>query len=174
MKRSNLLVAVAVAGSMFGSLAAAQVTPGGQGNYRVPSPTQERRDDRWDLKRLQSLRDRLQYGIRSHDKRALWAVDADLRSYLASELREQRNEVTESQEDLRGGKALRSEARELRAERRDLTRLRQIDSELQKMYGRRNRRSLDRRAILTDELVKLEREQLREARRQTSLPYAWR
>ncbi len=186
MKRSNLLIAVALFGSTVGSLAAAQVTPGGKENYRRPPVVQaperrapvvqvsDRRDDRWDLSRLEAVRDRLNQANRGHRRQALTAVDSDLKAYLAAELREQRAEVRDSQEDLRGGKGLRADGRELRADRRDLKRLKEIDADLKKVYGRVDRQSFSQRQKLVGELVDLARQELRADRSPIHRSYAWR
>ncbi|MDQ3263928.1 MAG: hypothetical protein M3Y59_09735 [Myxococcota bacterium] len=176
MKRSNLLIAVALFGSTVGSLAAAQVTPGGKENYRRAPVVQvpERRDDRWDLRRLESVQQRLDRASRGHRRQELRAVDSDLRAYLAAELREQRAEVMDAQADVRGGKASRADGRELRTERRDLKRLREIDSDLKKVYGRVDRHSYTQRQKLVQQLVDLARQELRADRNPIHRSYAWR
>lgn len=174
MKRTLMLATLTFA-TTFGSLAAAQV-PGGHPNY-FPSQkvevVRERRDDRWDLQRLEALQQRF---VRAQKQRwvsrgELASIDTELQRYLAAELREGRYELTSANEELkdqRRGKDYRGAVvdakRDQKVERKSLQQVRTIDQKLRKLYGRYDPRSVYARAKLIDQLVILAKAEVRDGR----------
>jgi hypothetical protein len=178
MKRASLMAAVLAFGSTFASVAVAQPRPPASTHQASPLVTGTSREDRWDARQVQALRDRFAVARRRLDRAGLRSVEADLQRYLALELRETHAEAAEVRADERRSVreagayprgADRADVREARAEvrqeSRELTRLRAIDRELKPLYGRHDRVSLSRKDALLGELVQLAKREVRQDRK---------
>lgn len=172
MKRTLMMATLTLA-TTFGSLAVAQV-PGGKPNFfpnKKVEITQPRQDDRWDLQRLQALEQRFASAQKKRwlNRGEVARIDAELQQYLTAELQEARFELASANEELkdqRRGKDYRGKVvdakRDQQAERKTLQQLRLIDQQHEKLQGRYDTRSLNARATLIDQLVKLAKAELRE------------
>ncbi|SEM88250.1 hypothetical protein SAMN05444354_12513 [Stigmatella aurantiaca] len=152
---------------------------------------QEQRDDRWDLKQLENLIARFDTATSHRHRDALRQVDADLRAYVALELKETRYELSDAQSevrrdhhelhDARGRREFqdaqhdrRDDVRDVRRESESLKRTRVIQRELEDLYGRMDRNSLHHKRALMMELLQLaraeqaqNRKEIREDRRES-------
>ncbi|MDC0714829.1 hypothetical protein POL68_40650 [Stigmatella sp. ncwal1] len=155
---------------------------------------QEQRDDRRDLKQLENLIARFDaaWSRRHHD--ALRQVDADLRAYVAADLAENRYELSDAQAEVRrdthevrdaryahdrrefqdAQRDRRDDKRDVRVEAEALRRTRGIQRELEGLYGRVDRNSLERKRSLMMELLQMarteqehNRQEIREDRRES-------
>lgn len=177
MKRTLMLATLTFA-TTFGSIAAAQA-PGGKANYfpsqkvEITNDVRERRDDRADLRKLEALQDRFiaTQKRRWVNRHELGNIDAELKQYLAAELREARYELNDANaeiKDQRRGKDYRGAVVaakvDQKVERKSLQQVRAIDHKLSKLYGRYDVRSLNAKGKLINELVVLAKAELRDGR----------
>ncbi len=164
MKRSQKMFAVLFLGSsLAGAGAAFAAPPPGVPTVRASTvKASEVRDELWDLKKLERLQDRFALARSRNDRGILKQVEAELRQFLDSELREARADVREAKFDARRGERLAR--REVREESRSLARIRAIDRELDSLYRRFDRRSMAKKSELIRELVKLAKAEVADAR----------
>ena len=173
MKVSKSMIAMFAAGSiLLGAAAFAQpavhrstpVVParGGQ-------EAREVREELWDLRKLEQLQDRFAVARAHHNTVVMRQVENELQRYLSEELRETQQDVREAKRDQRYSKAARAEVRK---ETKELKRIRAIDRELTKLYGRYTRDAIAKKSKLIKELVTLARAEVREARKDAR--YVWR
>jgi len=150
----GILAALIVSSTLSAGAAIAQPPPGVPARPLPAKADGDRRDARWDLKKLQDLQDRFAIARKRDDRRALKRIENELQQYVASELREFRSEVRE-------GRTTRAEYRQ---ESRERQRIRAIDRELERLYRRYDRSSMKRKSALISELVQLAKADLRDAR----------
>jgi hypothetical protein len=138
----------------------------------------EIRDDRRDLARLEGLLERYDAARASRNRREMLQVEDEIARTLAREASEARAEAARSRAELRreahdgrrdpsdDRRELRDDRRDLRDDRRDAHRVAAIEREFGSLRGRMNRRSLDRKRVLLDELRRMALAELREDRRE--------
>lgn len=144
------------------------------------------RDGRRDLDRIEKIRDDYRRAITGRSARAVNRVEARLTAWLDEELREDRREVRQDKRELQRSRrelrrdaryetrrGVRDDRRDRRDDRRDLALERgerqrhlQLERELRGLLGRKDRRSLQRKAAILDELVSLQRAELRQDRQE--------
>ncbi len=96
MNRTRGIFAALIIGSTLSAGAAIAKPPPGMPARTQPAVADgDRRDARWDLKKLQDLQDRFAIARKRDDRKALKRVENELQQYVASELREFRSEVRE-------------------------------------------------------------------------------
>jgi hypothetical protein len=152
MSLKGLFSAALLLGS---ALASAQMPPPGvpHGGLRTGHSVKPegQRDDLRDLQQLEQIRDRMGAIRGRRNLPQMRSVDADLRAYVNAEWKESRREQVNP--NFRG-------PRDTRLEQRQLAQVRSISAELDRLYGRYDMRSWDRRRTLVNELVSLARAEL--------------
>lgn len=132
----------------------------------------ELRDDRRDLRWYRDLLARYDTARTRRDRFALRAVEDEVSSALARELRESRIELARSDREVRqewreGDRhGMNDDLRDRHDDRRDLRRIAAIDREFTSLRGRMDRRGLERKRTLIVELNRLAQAELREDHRE--------
>ncbi|MBZ4335277.1 hypothetical protein NR800_35815 [Corallococcus interemptor] len=141
----------------------------------------ETRDDRYDLRHVESLLSRYDSARGRAARRDLLQVEEDVRRYVASELNETRRELAQDKQEARASarevrhdgyryddrKDHRDDVRDARQESRALRQTRSIAQELNALYGRLDSGSLSRKRMLLADLVQLARTETAQNRQET-------
>jgi hypothetical protein len=165
MMRTTL---AAVALAALPALAKAQPLPPAPNRADRAQDRRELRDDRRDLLEAQALLARWEDARARRDRRALAAAEDDVLRALDRELREARAELGRSRgeawHDRGDPREWRDGRRDARDDLRDLARVSAIRDQLWSLRARADRRALDRKHGLLEELVQIARGELREDR----------
>jgi hypothetical protein len=175
MIRAALTAVLAIAPA----LAAAQYPPPqpypgehAQDRHEMRQDRRELRDDRRDLAWYRDLLARYDSARTRRDRFALRAIEDEVSSALARELRESRVELARSEREVRqewregDRQGMNDDLRDRHDDRRDLRRIAAIDREFTSLRGRMDRRGLERKRTLIVELNRLAQAELREDHRE--------
>jgi hypothetical protein len=122
-------------------------------------------DDRRDLERMEALLGQIDRARATRDRRQIAAFDDAMADELRRERRETRREARQDAREVRAAddrQEYRDERRDLAVERRTAARRDAIARELGSLRGRYATRQVDRRRVLTAELVQLARAEIRQ------------
>lgn len=150
-----------------------------QDRQEVRQNKQEQRDDHRDLRQLESLLSRYDVARARGSRNELLQVEAQLRDYVNAELHESRRELAKDEQEIRRStrevradgngwhssgvtraddrQDRRDDVRDARVESASLRQTRAIAQELNGLYARMDRRSLQRKATLMGDLLRLAR-----------------